>query len=222
LFVLRPEPAAGATIERARALGLEPVAMPLFAIEPTQWDVPDPRAFDGVLLTSVNAVRHGGTGLRALHGLGAYAVGAPTAAAASESGFDVILTGGAGIEQLLGSIDPGLRLLHLCGTQHMPANASHAITTIPVYRADELPPPAQIGDIVGATAAVHSPRAARRLAELVDAAGLDRATIRIAAISRAAAQAAGSGWANCETAARPDDAALLAVAARLCDKPGQP
>ena len=57
--------------------------------------------------------------------------------------------------------------------------------------------------------------AGQRLAELV---GEDkRGTIRIAAISDAAAAAAGGGWAAREAADTPDDGALLALAARLCD-----
>ena len=42
LLVLRPEPGASATVERARALGLDAVAMPLFEVEPVAWDAPDP------------------------------------------------------------------------------------------------------------------------------------------------------------------------------------
>jgi uroporphyrinogen-III synthase len=47
---------------------------------------------------------------------------------------------------------------------------------------------------------------------------MDRSTIIIAAISQAAAEAAGGGWAAVETAARPTDEALLALAERLCNK----
>lgn len=222
LFVLRPEPAARATIERARALGLDPVALPLFTIQPIAWTPPEASAFDGLLLTSVNALRHAGAVLQAVRGLKAYAVGEATAAAAREAGFDIAVTGAAGVERLLGSVAPDLKLLHLCGGDRVSPDARQNITAIPVYRASEIPAPERIGDIAGATAAVHSPRAAKRLAALVDAAGVDRATVRIAAISPAAAAAAGEGWEQCEAATRPDDAALLAVAARLCDKPGQP
>jgi len=52
-------------------------------------------------------------------------------------------------------------------------------------------------------------------AELVDPA--DRATIRIAAISAAAAEAAGEGWQALRIASSPNDAELLALAARLCE-----
>jgi len=64
-------------------------------------------------------------------------------------------------------------------------------------------------------AAVHSPRAAKRLAELVPEG--DRANIRIAAISQAAGDAAGPGWAAVGIAAVPTDSALLALAVRLCE-----
>jgi uroporphyrinogen-III synthase len=62
---------------------------------------------------------------------------------------------------------------------------------------------------------VHSPRAGRRLAELVES----RGSIAIAAISKAAADAAGSGWAEIAIADQPSDEALLALAARLCNTP---
>ena len=52
---------------------------------------------------------------------------------------------------------------------------------------------------------------------LLAQAGIDRATIRIAAISKAAASAAGDGWAISEAAEVPNEVALLALAARLCD-----
>ena len=71
-------------------------------------------------------------------------------------------------------------------------------------------------DLRDGVALVHSPRAGQRLAELVD----DRATLAIAAISQAAADGAGAGWRRIDVAERPSDDALLAIAARLCNKPG--
>ena len=44
VLVLRPEPGASATVERARARGLDAFAVPLFAIEPLDWDVPQSRS----------------------------------------------------------------------------------------------------------------------------------------------------------------------------------
>jgi uroporphyrinogen-III synthase len=219
LVVLRPEPGASATVERAQALGLEAVAMPLFEVEPVAWEVPDPSAFDVLLLTSANAVRHGGAGLESLFKLPVYAVGRTTAAAAHNAGFKGAGVDIGGLESLLGSIRQDLRMLHLCGEHRIELDARQAITAVPVYRANALPPPADLLDIAGQVVAVHSPRAGRRLAELVDQAGIDRASIHIAAISEAAAAAAGDGWAQREAAETPDDSALLALAARLCDKP---
>jgi uroporphyrinogen-III synthase len=67
----------------------------------------------------------------------------------------------------------------------------------------------------GSIALIHSPRAGRRFAELVS----DRASVAIAAISAVTAAAAGDGWKSVETADRPSDEGLLALAARLCNKP---
>jgi uroporphyrinogen-III synthase len=64
---------------------------------------------------------------------------------------------------------------------------------------------------------LHSPRAAALFAELADAAGVSRATVRIAAISPAVLAAAGAGWAAGIAASSPDDDALLAAAARMCE-----
>lgn len=219
LIVLRPEPGAGATVERARALGLDAVAMPLFRIEPLDWQAPEAGGFDALLLTSANAVRHGGDQLQQLRGLKAYAVGDATAAAARDAGFDIAATGDSGVERLLGSLDAGMTLLHLCGEDRTHTEARQSITPLPVYRADALDAPAGLAGIVGATLAVHSPRAGRRLRALAATAGIDRAQVRIAAISPAAADAAGPGWQRCEAAEAPSDEALLELAARLCDKP---
>jgi uroporphyrinogen-III synthase len=115
VIVLRPEPSAAATIERALQQGLEPIAIPLFEIERVAWRAPDPSAFDGLLLTSANAVRQGGEELARLRGLPVYAVGSSTAEVARAAGFDIASTGEAGVDRLLGSIEPEVRLLHLCG-----------------------------------------------------------------------------------------------------------
>jgi uroporphyrinogen-III synthase len=214
VLVLRPEPGAGATVEKARGLGLDAISVPLFAIEPVAWRAADPGSFDGLLLTSANAVGFGGEQLQKLRMLPVYAVGEATAGTAREAGFDIASTGEAGVERLLGSIDPDLRLLHLCGVDRRgPQGARQSITPLVVYRAVET----SVADLNadGAVALIHSPRAGRRFAELVK----DRDSISIAAISAAAAEAVGNGWKAREVADRPSDDALLALAARLCNKP---
>jgi len=218
LFVLRPEPGASATIARARAMGLDALAAPLFTIEPVEWTAPALSDFDALLLTSANAVRQAGLGLQQLRPLPVHAIGEPTAAAARDAGLNVVNVGRSDIEDLLRSIPPDARLLQICGEQRrVPANPAQSITSITVYRARALPRPPALEALAGDVAAVHSPRAGARLAELVPAA-LRRGTA-IAAISKAAAQAVGDGWQRVEAATQPSDAELLARAARLCQNP---
>src|SRR4051794_41196284 len=93
VVVLRPEPGASATVERARQRGLDAFALPLFEVEPVAWEAPDPDRFDALLLTSANAVRHGGEQLVRLRELPVYAVGSATADAARRGGFEVASVG---------------------------------------------------------------------------------------------------------------------------------
>jgi uroporphyrinogen-III synthase len=170
-----------------------------------------------LLLTSANALRQAGEGLAALRSLPVRAVGEATAAAARRAGLQVVDVGQAGVDELLASAPPEMRLLHLSGEHRRnPANARQRIECITVYRSRALPAPG-IEMVCGAVAALHSPRAAARLAELADA-GL-RSTLRLAAISETTAAAAGQGWGAIGVAANPNDGDLLALAARLCQKP---
>lgn len=214
LAIIRPEPGASATLSHALDQGLDAFALPLFEIAALEWEAPDAGSFDGMLLTSAKAVRHGGPRLEAMRELPVYAVGEATAEAARAAGFTVAATGSEGVEQLLNSIDPALHLLHLCGRDRVEVEAkSPAITAIAVYESHAIGgvDPAPLDRCV---VMVHSPRAARTLAGLAR----DRSAISIAAISTAAAVAAGPGWAEVESADAPTDEALLALAARLCEK----
>lgn len=206
LLVLRPEPGATATAERARVMGLTPVRHPLFAIRPVPWTHPEGE-FDGLLLTSANAVRHAGP----LPALPVHAVGETTAAAARAAGAEVASVGEGGVEALLATLPAGLRLLHLAGEDRVPATGSQQVEAVTVYRAEPLGLPSA-GVVEGRVLLVHSPAAGRRVTELA----CDRALVRIAAISPAAAEACGAGWARVEAAAAPSDAALLPLAAELC------
>jgi len=210
LLLLRPEPGLSASAERARSMGLDVIACPLFRVEPVEWFAPDPAAYDALLLTSANAVRHGGPGLEALKRLPVHAVGVATAAAASEAGFQVETVGGGNAAELLASLPPTSRLLHLAG-EHRRQGASRQLDVRTVYRSTPIETP-DLPPLEGLVVAVHSPRAAARLAELAD----HRGTTAIAAISTAAAEAGGHGWERVEVAQRPDDPSLLALAAMLC------
>jgi uroporphyrinogen-III synthase len=215
LFVFRPQPAAHETIKRARERGMDAVAFPLFELEPVEWTTPDPTKFDGILLTSANAVNMGGADLERLRALPVHAVGASTAVAAEVAGFGVASVGNGGVDDLLASIEGGARLLHLCGEDRRPPNKPRQqIHCVPVYRARAVDSPGGLAVLRGQVAAVHSPRAAKRLAGLVPQE--DRGSIRIAAISQACAEAIGSGWAEVKVAKLPTDSALLALADGLC------
>jgi len=216
IVVLRPEPGASETLALAATRGLDGVAIPMFRIEPLEWQVPDPGEYDALLFTSANAVRFGGSGLAGLRGLPVHAVGEATAAAARAAGFEIASVGEAGVEQRLSSLDPELRLLHLCGEDRVAT--TRQITAIPVYRSKVVEAPEELKTAEDAVILIHSPRAGSAFADAADRLALDRATIRIAAISPAAAEAAGAAWAAIESAEQPTDDALLVLAERLCDK----
>jgi uroporphyrinogen-III synthase len=212
VLVLRPEPGASETLRKARERGLDALAIPLFEIEPVAWETPDPARFDGLLLTSANALRHGGAGLAGLKSLPVHAVGAATADAAREAGFTIAGIGSGGVAELLDSIPPDLRLLHLCGEDRAQPDSRRTVTTLVVYRSKPVEI-AGLGEVGGGVALIHSPRAGKRFAELAS----DRGSFAIAAISRAAADAVGTGWRSVAVAPQPADDALLALAARLCN-----
>ena len=217
LFILRPEPGAGASAEKARALGLEAVVTPLFEVVPVKWIAPDPNKFDGLLLTSANAVRHGGEALESVKALPVHAVGEATAEAAREAGFTVRTTGTGNVDDLLDQLPADLKLLHPCGFHRRPpVNPRQKITSACAYRARPATPPPEFRALAGNVAAVHSAEAARRLAELV--LPVERQRTRLAAISQQAAVAAGLGWQSVAIADEPSDDAVLALAVRLCDK----
>jgi uroporphyrinogen-III synthase len=212
LLLLRPEPGLSVSAERARAMGLEVVACPLFQVEPLEWQPPNPADYDALLLTSANAVRHGGNGLEALKSLPAHAVGESTAACARQAGFRVDEVGTGSVADLLAASPVPLRLLHLAGEDRRePLERHHQVDARIVYRSIPIENPG-LPSPEGLVAAVHSPRAGRRLAELATIRGLTA----IAAISAAAAEACGGGWERVEVADRPDDSSLLALGATLC------
>lgn len=218
LLILRPEPGAAATAALARAAGFDCLCRPLFRVLACPWDAPDPSGFDAVMMTSANAARHGGPALDAYRHLPLYAVGAPTARAAAERDFADIVAGDSDGVALVERMarDGRRQVLHFAGVDRIGlTSAEVAISVRAVYRSAAIDPPPPLADAIARrpVALVHSPRAARRLAEIV----ADRAAVRIAAISARALAAAGDGWAAGASAAAPTDDALLAVAARLCD-----
>ncbi len=215
LAVLRPEPGNTATADRVEKLGLQAIRLPLFAVRPLTWIAPDPADHDALLLTSANAVRFGGLDLADLLPLPVLAVGEKTAEAARLAGFDVMAAGNADAAAMLAlAATRGLsRVLHLGGRDRAVEPYGPVTRAIAVYASEEVPVPAElIGRLQGATALLHSARAAARLGALVDTFAIARSAIAIAALSPAVAAAAGTGWANIAIAAVPTDAALIEAA----------
>lgn len=224
--VLRPEPGNRATIARLADAGVDAVSLPLFAVQALDWSLPDPASFDALVLTSANAVRWAGDGLSALRGLPVHAVGQATATAARDAGFDIMATGDADADALLAAMArAGIsRALHLGGRESMitPGQGAGAIVrqSIPVYASEPVPVPARaLAALAGGVALLHSPRAARRLATLMDAAGFARSLITIAALSPAVAMAAGGGWSAIWSASVPSDEALVRLVAETVCTP---
>jgi uroporphyrinogen-III synthase len=221
MLVLRPEPGAATTLARAIEAGLVAVAAPIFTLAAKDWSAPDPAAYDALMLTSANAVRLSGPSLGRYRHLPAYAVGQTTAYAAIDAGFADVRAGNEDASALIEAMarDGIARPLHLAGREHRAVeDAPFAIERRIVYAADPvdaLPAAAAAALAGGAVALLHSPRAARCFAILLDAAHIDPASVSIAAISAAAATGT---WQEVAIAATPDDSALLAAAARLCEK----
>lgn len=219
-MILRPEPGNAATAERVRSARLKPLILPLFAVRPLPWTPPDPTGFDGLLLTSASAIRHGGEGLDVLRRLPVLAVGPVTAEAARARGFGVACTGSSDIAELLAATTRFHRLLWLAGRERTPFVHPTIAAVAAVYASDPLPlDAAQAEALRGSVALVHSARAGARLAHELDRHGISRTAVGIAAISGKAAEAAGSGWRAIAIAARPDDEALIAAARPLAIDP---
>lgn len=218
LLILRPQPGADESAARARALGLDPVVAPLFAVRPLAWTAPDPAGFDAVMLTSASAARTAGDGMTPFLARPCYAVGDATAAAAEEAGFTEVRVGPEGGAALLMMMaEEGVQAaFHPCGADHLALGQPEiAITRIPVYAAEaaeSLPDAARAAIADGALALLHSPRAAALLGALVE----ERSHLSIAAISARTARAAGEGWRHVAIAPEPRDHALLELAAKLC------
>lgn len=223
LLIIRPQPVAERSLERAKVLGLDAHSLPLFAAHAIKWKVPDPAGYDALLITSAQSIRLGGAGLDQLKSLPVYAVGAASASAARDAGFRLAQVGDSDGNTLLADMQAqALRsILWLNGRDHSALNGGlAALHPLPCYAVDRVPPPDGFYDLIRQQAVImaHSTRAAIYLADLLST---DRSQLTIIAISPKVAAASGSGWADVLVAEQPHDAAMLAVALKLCHKQGQ-
>ncbi|WP_339705642.1 uroporphyrinogen-III synthase [uncultured Sphingosinicella sp.] len=221
VLITRPQPGAADTAERLRALGHEPVVAPLFEVRAKEWSQPAAMP-EAVMLTSAAAAREGGPAMAPYLGLPCFCVGPRTAAAAQDAGFTDIRTPEVedGGELLAAIAEEGIGdILHLSGIEiaSYPPPAGLRVERRVVYGAHfhrwseaELKA-ARAADV----ALVYSPRGGEALGAAL---GAHRKDVRLSAISRNAADAAGAGWAARAVAAAPDEDALFAAAGLLCEK----
>lgn len=229
LLVIRPQPGADATAIRAEAAGFEVTVVPLFAIEPVAWEIPQAGEYDALMLTSGNAVRQAGDGVYALNDLPIYLVGTATARAVEYAGLAIQAIGDAGVDAILSKIQAAghNRVLWLAGEDRTDATmpAGMTVDAHTVYRSAMLPEPAHFADIIASCGAVmlHSPRAASRFASICQAHGINRGEVTITALSAAIAESAGTGWQEVIVAPQPNDAALLSqLQSRFTTTPRDP
>lgn len=222
VVVTRPQP--GATAARWRGRGATVTVAPLLDVAARAWEPPAVPP-DAVAFTSANGVRLAGPGAKPYHHLPAFAVGTATARAARDAGWTDVRDGGGTAAALFAAAHAaGIEtLLHLAGADRVAAAVAAGLTVVvrEVYAATLLDLPAHVAALLdtGRVDAVllYSPRTAAHFASQVDAGGIDRTGVALAALSPAVAAAAGAGWRAVAVAATPDDAALFAAVTALCD-----
>ena len=234
LLVTRPEPDGERTAAALRARGHDVMLAPLLDVEPMPEADLGPGPWDGVLITSANAVRAIAAHHRKAELLGRplYAVGRRSAEAARAAGFaDVVSADGdaADLARLVAA-RPGrpqvrLPLLYLAGEDRAAdlagalAAQGVATRTVVVYRAVVATSlPADVKDALagGAVDGVlhYSPRSADAFTALALAALIDlkQLTTKHYCVSAAvAAPLRQAGAPAILVAARPDESSLLAL-----------
>ena len=222
LVVVRPQPGLAETLASAEAMDLACLGEPLFEVVPHDWNCPEIADLDGLLIGSANAIRHGGAGLEKLKDLPVYAVGERTAECASDAGFFVAQTGTGDLQNLIDTyLDRPIHLLRLAGKERVDlvAPAQLRMTEREVYQLRALPMPDAMHSALGKESLilVHSAAAARHFTDECERCSIDRSEITLAVLGPRIAAAAGEGWASIYVAKAPNDAALLALAAELCE-----
>jgi uroporphyrinogen-III synthase len=224
VLVTRAEPGASETAARLLAVNYDPVVEPVFTLRHLYPDLPP---FDALAFTSANGVR-AFTKLSARRDVPVFCVGRRTQAAAQSLGFanaasangDVAALG----ELIREKLTPGARLLH-SGNEDARGDLSGQLRRagfnarfVATYLAEPAaqPGPALAAHLAGAerldAALVHSPAAGAILAGFLQKAP-GAPTLPLAAISDAAL--ASAHGVLVETAATPDEDALLAALGRL-------
>ncbi len=217
LLVLRPQPGADETAQRAAAQGLAPLVVPMFEVRAVPWSMDPTTPYDAVFITSSNSLKFIDKNLTFLKDLPILCVGEATADAARRAGLSDVTAGTDGAAALadLAAALGYRHLLWLAGEPHTPVNHPNLLFDVKIiYETAELAIDTRVQEVTQQplVALVHSPRAAQRFAGLLP----ERGHIDLVAISEKAAIAAGPGWASVRWPNAPSDSAMLEIAAPLC------
>ncbi|MXO71231.1 uroporphyrinogen-III synthase [Alteraurantiacibacter buctensis] len=221
VVVMRPARGSASTVRLAAAQGLEVRAFPLSTIDPVAWDPPAPETVDALLLGSANALRHAGPALALYRDKPAFVVGSTTAMAARRAGLRVQLAGEGGLQQVIDAVPHrDTRLLRLAAREHVTLDLPPGISmdTRIVYETQHLPAPPGLAELLRTPALVllHSAGLATHFVAECDRLGIARQLISLAALGPRIVAAAGDGWAEVRSAAKPAEADLLALAREMC------
>lgn len=224
ILVTRPGPDAERTASSLSALGHRTLIDSVIKIEALPPDIID-RVYTALAFTSANAVRVAAAN-DFLKNIRVFAVGARTAQAAQEYGFERVTAAGGDVhalgERIVAELPSGAEVLHLAGEHRagdlvgiLARNGIKTKTTI-IYRArfsDGLKPETVTALREGRIGAVlhYSERSAAAFVRLAEAAGVadDIKKIRHLCLSSAVAEPLKSAGASAEIAASPDEEELF-------------
>lgn len=216
IWITRAEPEASATAERVRALGHDAVVAPVLEVQPAS-EAPDLAGVAALAFTSRNGVR-AFAALSLERGLPVFAVGDATAGAARGAGFaDVASAAGdvSALAQLIAARKEVLdgEVLYLAPEEpaaDLPgALVDHGVTARVqvVYRtapAELAAVPANVDVVL-----IHSPKAARRLAETPAVRAAAPSIVAICISAAAAEPLQGLGFRELLVSPAPNETALL-------------
>ena len=220
VLVTRSEPGASETAQRLADHGYAPVVDPLFAIEAIPAALPP---YDALAFTSANGVRAFAR-LDQTRDRPVFCVGGRTAQEALDLGFTQIMSADGDVKELADLIEnrakPGARLLHT-GNEESRGDLSGILAArgvqasfAPTFRAAPIaaPGPRLAAHLRGEPAfdaiLIHSARAAAILSQFAADAPL-HAPLDVASISAEAVRPLVHFARRVQTAARPNEAALL-------------
>lgn len=232
VLVTRPYPDNAATAAALRAAGIEAMLAPMLRFEPVEWRDEPGAAFDGVIVTSANALRaiEGNSGVAPLLELPLFAVGSHTAEAARTGGFRSVIDADGDAAALRERIKASMKkrkrnatLLHLAGADLASDLAAElgatgvTVVTRTVYR---MAPVSRLPDDVCAAftaqhieAVLHySRRSARAFVDAARHAGIEISALALPQCCLSASIGAvlrEAGAVRISAASAPNEAALL-------------